>query len=183
MSYSQADKLQLLMLCDIYRELNIENSFNPDVIEEAISTNNYWALSWNNEALGGNEELPNEVKFVVDAIEMYLQLEYTYSNMSEDDKAEVAKEIPHFSPEKSLSFPGFYINRETKHYQIAKLLKMLNCFDGTDITLNSHIPSVDTYRRMLTTFLPARDKFVHNIGIPKQDFINTFLERIHPENR
>lgn len=183
MSYSQAEKLQLLMMCDIYRTLNIKNSFNPDVIEEAINTNNYWAISWDNEALSDDNELPNNVRFVIDTIEMYLQLEYTYSNMSEEDQLEVRSLIPHFSPDTSLTFPGFDGNNETKYNQISRLLNMLNCFKDINITKNSHHPSIDIYRRMLELFLPARDKFIHGIGIPKSDFIQIFLERIHPDNR
>lgn len=33
MKYSQAEKLQLMMLCEIYRAMGIENSFNPDLVE------------------------------------------------------------------------------------------------------------------------------------------------------
>ena len=46
MKYSQQEKLQIMMLSDIHRALEIENSFDPDLIDEAVSTDNYWALSW-----------------------------------------------------------------------------------------------------------------------------------------
>ena len=44
MSYSQAEKLQILMMCDIYEKLGIENSYNPEIIRTAIDTGNYWAI-------------------------------------------------------------------------------------------------------------------------------------------
>lgn len=183
MSYSQADKLQLLMMCDIYRALGIENSFNPDVIEEAINTSNYWAISWDNEALNDGTEFPDRVKFVVDTIEMYSLLDYTYSNMSDDDRQLVSNEVPRFSQAHSTTFPGFDGNNEYEYIQIARLLRMLGCFEGYDITKNSHHPSIDTYRRMLEVFLPIRDSFVHEVGISTQDFIRIYLARTHPINR
>lgn len=44
MSYTKADKLQLLMLCDIYKRLDIQGGFNPDIISAAINTGNLWAI-------------------------------------------------------------------------------------------------------------------------------------------
>ncbi|EPK8200537.1 YfbU family protein [Morganella morganii] len=183
MSYSQADKLQLLMMCDIYRALGIGNSFNPDVIEEAISTDNYWAIGWNNEALNDGNELPEKVRFVIDTIEMYSLLDYTYSNMSDDDKKLVSTEVQFFSSEHSTTFPGFDGNNEHKYIQIARLLKMLGAFEDSDITKNSHHPSIETYQRMLDVFLSVRGKFIHGTGIPTSDFIQIYLARIHPSNR
>ncbi|ECK7328885.1 hypothetical protein FRM79_20760, partial [Salmonella enterica subsp. enterica] len=68
---------------------------------------------------------------------------------------------------------------------IGSLLKRMGRFSGKDdLTRNSHMPSVAIYQRMLEVFLPARAKnWIHNVGITKQDFIDTLNARVHPENR
>ncbi|ENM0758767.1 YfbU family protein [Proteus mirabilis] len=183
MKYSQAEKLQLMMLCEIYRVMGIENSFNPDLVEEAISTDNYWALSWEYPSLETEDETPSKVKLFVDTVDMYDMLSYTYERLSDEDKKNVSEAVPHFSPEYSLTFPGFDGNNESEYMQIGRLLKTMGRFSGTELTKNSHAPSVETYRRMLDIFLPIRHKFVFNEGIRKQELIDILLERIHPSNR
>lgn len=82
MKYSQQEKLQIMMLSDIHRALEIENSFDPDLIDEAVSTDNYWALSWEYPSLQDeDEETPWEVKLFVDTYDMYDILN-THTNVS-----------------------------------------------------------------------------------------------------
>ncbi|EGB0603707.1 hypothetical protein H6W07_004557 [Salmonella enterica] len=186
MKYSQQEKLQIMMLSDIHRALEIENSFDPDLIDEAVSTDNYWALSWEYPSLQDeDEETPWEVKLFVDTYDMYDILQYTYERFSAKDKAEVAESIRNFDEKFSLTFPGFDGNNESKFLLIGSLLKRMGRFSGKDdLTRNSHMPSVAIYQRMLEVFLPARAKnWIHNVGITKQDFIDTLNARVHPENR
>ncbi|EMC9819550.1 YfbU family protein [Klebsiella aerogenes] len=185
MKYTQQEKLQIQMLTEIFRALEIENSFDPDLIDEAVSTDNYWALSWQYSSLDTGEDNPEEVKLFVDVIDMYEILKYTYERFSAEDKAEVAEAIPHFNESTSLSFPGFDGNNETEYLVIGGILKRMGRFSGKDeLTRNSHMPTVDIYRRMLEVFLPARaNTWMFEVGISKENFINTLNARIHPENR
>jgi len=48
--------------------------------------------------------------------------------------------------------------------------------------LNSHIPSIDTYRRMYTVFEPMRSKLMGNLLDAKQ-LVQILLEKTHPEHR
>ncbi|MFJ5428982.1 YfbU family protein [Pectobacterium actinidiae] len=185
MKYSQQEKLQVMMLCEIYRALDIKNSFDPDLIEQAVSTDQYWALDWEYSGISSGEETPHDVKLFVDTYDMYDILKYTYDRFSDEDKTEVSGAISHFNEKHSLSFPGFDGNNETQYLTIGSLLKTMGRFTGKeDLTKNSHMRSVEIYQRMLEVFLPARaNQWTHNVGITKDAFINTLNARIHPENR
>ncbi|EOV0969707.1 YfbU family protein [Edwardsiella piscicida] len=185
MKYSQAEKLQVMMLCDIYRALEIENSFDPDIIEEAVSTDNYWAINWAYQSLDSGEDNPPEVKFFGDTMDMYSILKYTYDNFSDDEKSEVSEAVSHFNQAHCLEFPGFDGNNETEYLVIGEILQKMGRFPEIgDLTKNSHMPSVEIYKRMLQEFLPARaNEWSHGRGIPKEAFIRTLNARTHPSNR
>lgn len=186
MSYTQAEKLQILLLCDIHKALGIKDSFNPEIIEEAIHSDNTWALSWKYQVLNDGSPTPQHVKLVVDTLDMFDILKYTYSRFSEEDKEEVASAVPHFRGEDSLEFPGFDGNNETDFMSVGAMLKLMGKFrdTGFDLTKNSHSPYVETYRRMLGVFLSARaNDWTHDVGISKESFITVLLAKIHPSNR
>lgn len=52
MKYTQQEKLQTLMLCEIFKALEIKDSFNSDLIYKAIQSDQYWALDWEYSDLG-----------------------------------------------------------------------------------------------------------------------------------
>ncbi|KKY90269.1 hypothetical protein OA46_04715 [Enterobacter cloacae] len=183
MNYTQAEKLQILLLCDIHEALNIKNSFDADLIREAVSTNNTWAIEWEASSLSTEEDTPEDVKFVCDVLDMYDFLKFTYDNLAEEDKNKLAREVQHFHGEDSVTFPGFDGNNEGRLISIAYMLKKLNRFNKQDITKNSHMPTIAIYRRMLDVFLAARVDFMPGKGISYQALRDTLLARIHPENR
>lgn len=184
MAYTQAEKLQILMLCDIYRALDIKNSFDPDLIDEAVTSGNTWAISSKYDILNDDSETPESVKFFIDTIDMFSCLKYTYGYFNEAEKAEVSASIPHFKNERSLEFLGFDGNNEAEFLSIGSMLKTMGGYEDFDLTKNSHMPCVDTYRRMLDVFLPARNEdWTHEAGISKESFIAVLNARIHPTNR
>jgi uncharacterized protein YfbU (UPF0304 family) len=183
MKYTQAEKLQISMLCEIYRTLGIKNSYNPDVVDSAISSDNYWALGMEYPDLDTGEPLPDSVTLVIDAIDMYDILDYTYKQMSKEDRDEVAAAVTRFDPAHSLKFPGFDGNNEGHYRNIAYLLRKMGRFSEIEITANSHRPMIDIYRRMLEVFLSERADFEPDVGISKQSFIDTLNAKTHPENR
>ncbi|ENA1760200.1 YfbU family protein [Yersinia ruckeri] len=185
MKYTQQEKLQTMMLCEIYRAMDIQSSFNPDLLEEALSNDQYWAIDWEYPGLQSNEETPENVKLFVDTYDMYDIIKYTYEHLNEADKAEVTQSVSHFNEDHHLHFPGFDGNNETEFLIIGGLLKTMGRFSGgEDLTKNSHIPSVGVYKRMLEVFTPARaNNWTHDVGIPKQELIDTLNARIHPDNR
>lgn len=184
MSYTQAEKLQIMMLCDIYKALEIKNNLDPDVIEEAVSSDNTWAIGWKYQSLHDGSETPEHVKLFVDTVDMYNILKYTYGYFTDDEKAEISAAVPHFGGIKHLEFPGFDGNNESEYLSVGYMLKLMGSFVGTHLTKNSHMRSVEIYRRMLDVFLPARDgDWTHEAGISKESFIAVLKARIHPSRR
>ncbi|MEX5411266.1 hypothetical protein EGT71_01490 [Atlantibacter subterranea] len=183
MSYSQAEKLQILLLCDIHEALGIKNSFDADIIREAVSTNNTWAIEWEASSLSTEEDTPEDVTFVCDVLDMYDFLEFTYNNLTKEDKKKLFEEVKYFNGEDSVTFPGFDGNNESRHMSIAYMLKKLNRFNKQDITKNSHMPTIAIYRRMLDVFRNARNDIAPGKGIPYEALRDTLRARTHPEYR
>lgn len=184
MVYTQAEKLQILMLCDIYKAMGIKNSFDPNVIEEAISSDNTWAIGWKYQNLSDGSDTPEHVKLFVDTVDMFKILQYTYERFTDADKLEIASAVPHINDASSLEFPGFDGNNESEYLSVGYMLKEIGRFEGINITKNSHMPSVSIYRRMLAVFLPARsNNWAHDVGISKESFIAVLNARTHPSMR
>lgn len=99
---------------------------------------------------------PRDVRFVVDVLDMWSFFEEGHQALSAKDKARVEKEADPFG--KQVRFAGFDGNGESTLLGIARFLtdKMdrFTRFKGRD--LNSHAPTVATYRRMLRIFAPMR---------------------------
>lgn len=181
MSYSQAEKLQIAMLCEIYRKLNITDSYDPDIIEEAISSQNYWAINWQYSSISDGKDIPEQVTLFVDVIDMYEILKYTYDNLNDEDKQQVAAAVSYFDEKTSLTFPGFDGNNESEYLGIGHMFKLMGNFEGSNLTKNSHSPRATIYRRMLEVFLPARnDDWTDGVGISKESLIATLKAKKNP---
>ncbi|WHQ74633.1 YfbU family protein [Pantoea sp. Lij88] len=183
MKYTQAEKLQILLLCDIHEALGIEHSYDPELIREAVTTDNLWSLEWEYSNLSTQEDNPAEVKHVCDVLDMYNMLKFTYDHLSSNDQTKLAEEVPHFSPEHSLTFPGFDGNNEGRLMGVARILNRMGRFNTQEITKNSHHPTYETSERMLGVYLPERSNFHHQRGITYEALKDTLLARIHPSNR
>lgn len=46
MQPTATEQLILHMLCDIYKKLGITDSFDPDLIASAVSSDDCWVLDW-----------------------------------------------------------------------------------------------------------------------------------------
>lgn len=180
MSYTQAEKLQILLLCDIHEALGIENSYDAGLIKEAVQTDNLWAIEWEYQSLGTDDNNPDEVRHVCDVLDMYDMLKFTYDHLSPVEQAQLANDVPHFNPVHSLTFPGFDGNNEGKLMSVAHMLARMGRFSRQDIIKNSHHPTYDTSERMLSVFLPERSNFHHQRGITYDALRDTLLARVHP---
>ncbi len=183
MKYSQQEKLQILMLCDIYRSLDIKHNFDPDIIEDAILSENYWAIDWEYQYLSSGVNTPKEVQLFVDTLDMYRILNETYMKLSPEDKRDVSAQVSFFDEKNSLEFPGFDGNNEGEYMSIGRMLQKMGRFSGSDeLTKNSHIEKANSYQRMLEVFLPARKgDWNHIRGISKESLIATLNAEYPPE--
>ncbi len=157
MQITDAEKLILIMLCDIYEHLKIKGEIDPKFVQSAIWNDHTWALEWQYTGIfQGKGETPQIVKEVVDILEMWSTVESYYDRLSAEDKELVKKEAHPYGSE--VRFPGFDGNNEGEYMSIARFLiddlHRFTNFKGRE--LNSHMPSLEQYQRMLVVFQTLR---------------------------
>lgn len=183
MKLSDGEKLILLMLSELYDKLGIKGEIEPDFIRSAIFSNNTWSLPWKYSGIPFDEqETPEIVKEVLDILDMWSFIERSYEELSDEEKEYVKKEAAPFGD--NPTFPGFDGNNESSHMGIATfLVNDLDRFqEYKGRYFNSHCPSIDSYKRMLSVFEPMRRK-LHFKPLSAENLVEILRERIHPENR
>ena len=162
-SLTDGEKLLAMMMRDLYKQLKIKGEIDPEFIGEVISGGHYWAPRWEMQGLfHEHQDDPRDVRFVVDVLDMWTFVERAHQKLTAKEKARIEKEAEPFG--KYVTFAGFDGNNESTHLSIARFfIEHMNrfvAFKGRE--LNSHAPSVATYRRMLEVFLPVRTKLGRN---------------------
>ena len=157
LQFSDGEKLILSMLCELHKHHKMENNIDPSFVEDALLGGHYWALESKLPGIfHGHEDDKAMVREVGNILEVWWFVEMSHSRLSEGDKDRVTNEAKPFG--ERVVFPGFDGNYETKHLSIATfLINKLDrfvAFKGRD--LNSHVPLIDCYRRMVKTFEPIR---------------------------
>jgi len=134
---------------------------DPKFIEEVLVGGHYWAPKWEMPGLFHNhEDDPNEVHLVVDILDMWSFIESGYKRLSKEGKELVAKEAEPFG--EHVQFIGFDGNNEATYMSIAGfLIDQMNRFsEFKGRELNSHVPIISTYKRMLSLFEPMRKTLI-----------------------
>ncbi|HXA18271.1 MAG TPA: YfbU family protein [Thermoanaerobaculia bacterium] len=154
--FSDGEKLLATMMRDIYKALEIDGDI-PDFICGVIDEGHYWAPKWMLPGIFNDEEdSPEDVDFVGDVLEMWSFLERGYAKLTKKDRERVERDGDPFG--KSVRFWGFDGNNEASLGSIAQfLVEQMNRyaeFKGRD--LNSRMPTIATYKRMLAVFAPMR---------------------------
>ncbi|WP_414430562.1 YfbU family protein [Alcanivorax sp. IL3] len=183
MKITDGEKLILLMLSELYDKLGVEGEVEPDFIRSAIFSNNTWSIPWKYVGIPFEEqETPEVVKEVLDILDMWSMIERSYENLSSESKEFVEKEASPFG--KDPKFPGFDGNNETEYMGTASFLvndlDRFEEFKGRNF--NSHCPSIDSYRRMLSVFKPLLQDLNFQ-PLSAQNIVDILKERVHPENR
>ena len=183
MNITDGEKLIILMLSEIYDKLGLEGEVEPDFIRSAIFSNNTWSIPWKYVGIPFEEQdTPEVVKEVLDILDMWSMIEKSYEDFSSEEKDWVEREAAPFG--KNPKFPGFDGNNESEYMGTASFL--VNDLDRFEEfkgrSFNSHAPSIDVYRRMLTAFKPiARN--LNFQPLSPQDMVDILKEKTHPENR
>lgn len=159
--FSDGEKALLIMMRDLLQHLEVSSECDPEFLAKVIYGGHYWAPKWDMQGLfHGEEDVPDDVRFVVDVMAMWDQIERSYTKLSKQDKERVEKEAHPFG--RDVSFEGFDGNEETSLMGIARFLVQdmgrFSEFAGRE--LNSHMPTVDMYRRMLKVFTPMRSSLM-----------------------
>ena len=154
---SSGEKLIIAMLCDLYRQLNVEEGgIDPALIDNAAVGRHHWALEWELQPMFEepvDEAVALEVAHILD---MWWTIEWSYDQLSKMDRASLEKDVG-ITKDRTL-FQGFDGNEEFLHYDVAKLmiegLRRFRHFENRD--LNSHFPYLQNYRRMLAMYEPMK---------------------------
>ena len=177
---SGGDKLILMLLHRLFEALQIKGESDPEFVLDAIRDGHYWALEWKYPGLFAIEpDSPQVLREVVDVLEMWRHIEWGYSKLDEEGRARIETEAEPFG--EHVSFRGFDGNHETEHLSIAQfLVEKLDRFaelKGRD--LNSHMPCIDAYRRMLDAFAPMKRMVIGGLLGP-DEIIDLLRAQMHP---
>jgi len=183
MKISDGEKLILLMLSEIYDRLGMDEGISPEFIRSAIFSNNLWGIPWKYSGIPfEDQEDPEIVREVLDILDMWSIIEYSYKELSSEEKAQLEEIAAPFG--KDPKFPGFDGNNESSYMGTASFivneLDRFEEFKGRDF--NSHFPSLDGHRRMLYAFGKVRDQMSFG-PISLGELALILKERIHPSRR
>ena len=181
MELSKGEKLILIMLCEIYEHLKIKNGTDAKFVQEAIYSGNLWGLEWKFPGIFDQiEPDPEVITEVTSILEMWSVIEASYKQLSAGDKAQIEKEAAPAG--KFVEFPGFDGNQEPWHLNVAVcLVQDLGRFaEFKSRDLNSHLPLLGGYKRMLVRFTPL----LRSMGsgfLSVDDLIALLKEQIAPD--
>ena len=121
------------------------------------------------------DELPeDECRYVLDVLDMHRALHFSYEKLK--DRAGIE--------ERSIKFSGFDGNNETHHmsycrYFCDRLGRYKELADHGHEGYNSHMPTLDMYRRMLG----AWEAMGKPHELTKDQIGEVQMARVHPENK
>lgn len=153
MQLSEAQKLILMMLCDIHAHLKIKDSVDPEFVTAAIHGGHLWALK---DRYPGIFDIPETPAHVVEEVEdimwVWSRLESDFAALSAAEKKRVLNEGKVHGD--AVTFDGFDGNNEGPYLSTARfIIQHLDKYEEwKDHKMNSHSPSVESYRRMLPVF-------------------------------
>ena len=157
MKLSDGEKLIIVMLCDIYKALNVKGAVDPDFVMDAISGGHLKELRWEMQGvLRDHEDNERPAIEVGEILDMWSAIERGYKRLTVEEKLQVEAEAGPLG--RGVRFSGFDGNTENEHREIAHFFieKMgrFERFQGRN--LNAHMPALEGYRRMLRRFAPMR---------------------------
>lgn len=180
---SEGEKLILWVLQDLWKHQDVDVSDGIDLafVCEMVSARHEWALEWKYPGLfTGAFADPPEVSEVCDVLDMWSALERSHKRLT-DDQRERFESAWSGAP---VRFTGFSVNDEIKHYSAAKILiNKLDRFERfKERELNSHLPYLGAYRRMLTVFKRLPDTSLAG-DLSVDEMIDLMKAQIHPDSR
>jgi uncharacterized protein len=150
MNLSEGEKLIIMMLCDIYKTLNIKGDVDAELVRSSIVDGSQkWLADKIANDDGGSNGPAEEVGQILD---MWSAIERGYKRLSADEKDQVEAEAGPLG--RGVRFSGFDDDTEHEYRDAARyLIKDLNRFDRFQgRNLSAHMPTLDGYRRMLRLF-------------------------------
>ena len=183
MKISDGEKLIVLMLSELYEKMGIEGEIEPEFIKSAIFRDHLWGIPWKYSGIPfEDQETPEIVKEVVDILDMWSFIEIGYQKLADEEKAQLETDAAPFGKEPK--FQGFDGNNEAEYMSVASfLINDLDRFqEFKGRSMNSHMPSVETYARMLHAFEPKRQNLISG-PLNLAELTEILKEMTHPESR
>jgi hypothetical protein len=155
MNLSEGEKLILVMLCDIYKALNLKGAVDPDLLRSSIHGGLELKLPTNGSSHSHDdqERVAAEVSEILD---MWSAIERGYKHLSVEEKRDVEAGAGPLG--RGVRFSGFDAMSERPHCDAAHVLieetGQFERFQGRNLT--AHMPSLEGYRRMLRMFADMR---------------------------
>lgn len=181
MNFTPEQRLIVGLLCDIHQQLEIPNSFDPEMINDAIQTGNEWAIDVRYGEYLGSTITDQRFDFIGNVLSMCEVIENSFAGLSPEDQ-DAVRAGTIFNA--SRAFDGFDGNNESSFMSAARFmvnkLELFRHFEGREF--NSHGPSLDGYRRMLEAFNRVAEPYSHH-GLSVAQIIEIMNEKIHPSNR
>ena len=160
--FSDGEKMLILMMGDLYKKLEIKNAeMQPEFLADVIYGGHYWAPAWEmNGVFHGHADNPEELKHVVNVLDMWSFMEEAYETLSSDEKTLLVQEVGPWARE--VKFAGFDGNEEGSQMQIARfMVEKMNRFTRfKGRSMNSHTLTYKRYADMYRLFEPIRPTLV-----------------------
>jgi uncharacterized protein len=181
--FSKSEMLLVSLLCELHKGLKVKGELDPVFIQSALHGGHFWGLEWEYSGLfHSHVDSTETVREVVDVLDMWDFLESGFEKLDKKGKDQLSKDADPFG--KHVRFAGFDGNNETEHMGIARFMiekmERFSRFKGRD--LNSHHPSIDGYRRMLTVWEPLR-KTLTGRELTGAEIVKVLNALTHPEFR
>lgn len=147
-----AQRLTLLMMCDLHRCLGVESEFDPVFIQEALADGHDWALEWRYPILGEEPVGDADALEVAEILTVWCAIKYGLARL--DARTRETLDEHAAAPGWPLPLEGFDGNGEVRHMTVAALLvERLNRFEEfANRPFDSHRPDLKAARRMTRAF-------------------------------
>jgi uncharacterized protein YfbU (UPF0304 family) len=159
MKFTDEQRLIVMMLADVQKELKINREFDPDFIGKAAAWKHEFAIGWKYGSVFAPEETPEDFRFVVDVLDMFDFLERANQRLQPSERADLDAQVGYATRERW--FEGFDGNNEPElRSYVSVAIDDLGMFSHLKRTphddYNSHSQREDRYRAMLDVFLKIR---------------------------
>ncbi|NIY83039.1 YfbU family protein [Vibrio hepatarius] len=180
MVLTEGEKLNALMLADLYENLEVKGDIDPSFIKTAIYNNHCWSISFRYPSIfSKSRELPEKVNDVFEILEMWQFIERHCLLLNEEEKTRLTRAI---KPLRSNpKFEGFDGNNETEYMEITQCiveeLELFQEFKGR--SFNSYAPSIDGYKRMLVVYEKIKQASLYGNQIGVEEIARVLHEMLY----